>query len=156
MREALERKIKIEQLEEHVGRVLVPTQREKRIRGGSARVVEDRSRPIGRRILSEATAHTLVDILTEAVERGTGQKAKIPGVKVFGKTGTAQIAEGGVYVHGQWTGSFIGGAPAEAPKVVVLVSIRKPNPEIGYYGGTVAAPAARDIIRQALAFLGPR
>jgi transcription termination/antitermination protein NusG len=45
VREALERKIKIEQLEEHVGRVLVPTQREKRIRGGSARVVHRKLYP---------------------------------------------------------------------------------------------------------------
>lgn len=45
VREALERKIKIEQLEENVGRVLVPTQREKRIRGGSARVVHRKLYP---------------------------------------------------------------------------------------------------------------
>ena len=89
---------------------------------------------------------------------GTGTKAKLDRWEVFGKTGTGQLAAPGSkgYLPNAYTASFIGGAPAEDPKVVVLVSIRKPNTKLrkGYTGGTVAAPVAGVILDKALPYLG--
>jgi cell division protein FtsI (penicillin-binding protein 3) len=51
-------------------------------------------------------------------------------------------------------GSFLAGAPAKDPKIVVAVMVNEPDKSIGYYGGTVAAPAAKKILEQALPYLG--
>jgi len=89
---------------------------------------------------------------------GTGSKAKLDRWEVFGKTGTGQLAAPGSkgYLPDAYTASFIGGAPAEDPKVIVLVSIRKPNTKLrkGYTGGTVAAPVAGAILDKTLPYLG--
>jgi len=88
--------------------------------------------------------------------KGTGARAKLENWTVFGKTGTAQLAEGGVYQEKAYIASFIAGAPAENPRVVVLVSIRRPNVGLkkGYTGGTVAAPVAAGILEKTLTYLG--
>jgi len=89
---------------------------------------------------------------------GTGSKARLDRWEVFGKTGTGQLAAPGSkgYLPNAYTASFMGGAPAEDPKVVVLVSIRKPNTKLrkGYTGGTVAAPVAGVILDKTLPYLG--
>ncbi|MDD4888822.1 MAG: penicillin-binding protein 2 [Phycisphaerae bacterium] len=123
--------------------------------GGAARVVEDYSVPKARRILQESTCKTMIDIMAEVVTKGTGQKAKSDKVAIFGKTGTAQIFERG-HDTGEYTSSFICGAPVAAPRIAVIVSIRKPKKSIGYYGGTVAAPPAKQIVEDTLTFLNAR
>jgi len=89
---------------------------------------------------------------------GTGSKAKLDRWEVFGKTGTGQLAAPGSkgYLPNAYTASFIGGAPAEDPRVVVLISIRKPNTKLrkGYTGGTVAAPVGGAILDKTLPYLG--
>jgi cell division protein FtsI/penicillin-binding protein 2 len=89
---------------------------------------------------------------------GTGAKARLDRWEVFGKTGTGQLAAPGSkgYLKDAYTASFIGGAPAEDPKIIVLVSIRKPNTKLrkGYTGGTVAAPVAGAILDKTLPYLG--
>jgi cell division protein FtsI (penicillin-binding protein 3) len=95
--------------------------------------------------------------LVAVVNEGTGKKAKLEKWQVFGKTGTANVArsDGKGYEEDAYIASFGGGAPADNPKVVVLVSIRKPNPHLGkgYSGGTVAAPVAAKIIEKTLNYL---
>lgn len=119
-------------------------------------VIEDRSRPIVvRRVLEEATAREFrFKALVRTVNSGGGRKAAIEGYQVFGKTGTAQLAgaDGRGYVQGKYQGSFVCGAPAEDPRVVVLVSIFVPHGR-AYYGGTVAAPTAGKIMADTLAYL---
>ncbi len=108
------------------------------------------------RILSESLAALVKDqLLIEVVRRGTGKAAGLDGYQVFGKTGTAQMAMrgGGGYEPGAYIASFVGGAPAYAPQVVVLVSVVRPNPAKGYYGGTVAAPLAGAILDHTLRYL---
>ncbi len=103
-------------------------------------------------------------IVTEAmvgvVNEGTGKRAKLEKWQVFGKTGTANIAKSDErgYSESEYIASFIAGAPAKEPAVVVLVSIRKPNIELGkgYTGGTVAAPVAARILEKTLNYLGVR
>lgn len=91
------------------------------------------------------------------VEEGTGTKAALEDWQVFGKTGTANVAKRGArgYSASDYVSSFVGGAPAEAPAVVVLVSVIRPDISLGkgYTGGTVAAPVVREILRKTLNYL---
>jgi cell division protein FtsI (penicillin-binding protein 3) len=103
------------------------------------------------RVLSEATARTLRNLLVGAVERGTGRKATIPGFVVAGKTGTAQKAGVGGYLPGKYVSSFVGFAPGENPKIVGLVLIEEPKGR--YYGGDIAAPVFSRVVSQALGIL---
>jgi len=86
------------------------------------------------------------------VETGTGKRARIPGVAVAGKTGTAQKArtDGRGYAMGRYVSSFVGFFPADAPRYVLSVSIDEPAGM--HYGGEVAAPV---FSRIAGAMLGP-
>jgi cell division protein FtsI (penicillin-binding protein 3) len=114
---------------------------------------------VGTRILSEETARWIVrEPLTQVIERGTGTGARIDGLQVFGKSGTAQKVnpETGLYSSDRYVCSFVCGAPAQAPAVLVLVSVDEPSAPGNHYGGTVAAPAAAEILRRALAHLSVR
>ena len=97
------------------------------------------------------------DAMVGVVNEGTGKKAKLEKWQVFGKTGTANMAKSNErgYSESEYIASFVAGAPAEDPAVVVLVSIRKPNVELGkgYTGGTVAAPVAARILEKTLKYL---
>ena len=84
-----------------------------------------------------------------------GQHAQLAGYTVFGKTGTAQKLdpETGTYSETKYVGSFLCGAPAADPRVLVLVVVDEPTTNGSHYGGTVAAPAAAEILRQTLIHL---
>ncbi|HUU54196.1 MAG TPA: penicillin-binding transpeptidase domain-containing protein, partial [Armatimonadota bacterium] len=86
------------------------------------------------------------------VEEGTGKAAGIPGRLVAGKTGTAQkpTPEAG-FRSGLYIGSFAGFAPADDPRIAVIVVIDEPRN--GHYGAVVAAPAFRAICERALMYL---
>lgn len=90
-------------------------------------------------------------------DHGTGHNAALEKWQVFGKTGTANIANVGVkgFSENDYVASFAGGAPSEKPAVVVLVSVRKPNRKLGkgYTGGTVAAPVVREILDKTLTYM---
>ncbi|MEZ6043642.1 MAG: penicillin-binding protein 2 [Planctomycetaceae bacterium] len=90
--------------------------------------------------------------MKQVVERGTGKSARIKGLSIFGKTGTAQKLdpETGRYSDKAWVLSFICGAPAEDPQVLVLVMVDEPRADGTQYGGTVAAPTAARILEFAL------
>ncbi len=103
----------------------------------------------GVRVVSEATADQVLSMLEGAVgEGGTGENAAVPGFRVAGKTGTAQVANENGYADRQYTSSFIGMAPAEDPALVVSVVVQRPQE--AYYGGTVAAPVFSDVMSYAL------
>jgi len=87
--------------------------------------------------------------MKQVVERGTGKSARIPGMSMFGKTGTAQKLDllTGTYSDTAWVVSFICGAPAENPEVVVLVMVDEPTAPGIHYGGTVTAPTASRILK---------
>lgn len=101
-------------------------------------------------VVSPETAAAVRTMLESAVDEGTGGNAAIPGYRVAGKTGTAQAPAPGGYSG--YTGSFIGMAPADDPKIVVGVIVQRPT--TGYYGGTVAAPVFKDVMSFALQDLG--
>lgn len=99
-----------------------------------------------RRVVSSATAATMRTLLTEVVCYGTGGLAKIPGMSVAGKTGTAYLTEGtGAYRNEDgarsYFASFVGFLPANDPQFTVLVSVDQPDPSSrDRFGGTAAAP----------------
>ncbi len=105
-----------------------------------------------RRVISAETARQ-VSIWLEGVVAdtdGTGKKARLEGWRVAGKTGTAQKADAatGGYSADKRFSSFVGFAPADAPRVVIGVFIDEPKGEV--YGGTVAAPVFRELAEHAL------
>lgn len=99
-----------------------------------------------RRVVSRETADTLGAMLVGVVEKGTGKAARIEGLRVAGKTGTAQQITGGFYSKEKYNASFVGFFPADDPKVTLLVLLDSPTN--GYYGGHVAAPIFREIARR--------
>jgi cell division protein FtsI (penicillin-binding protein 3) len=105
-----------------------------------------------RRVISEDVAETLKQFMIGAVQTGTGKKAQIEGVTVGGKTGTAQKYDKSRkrYFHGKYLASFIGFAPAEHPEYVLAIFLDNPGPS--YYGGDVAAPIFRNILKRVLNF----
>jgi cell division protein FtsI/penicillin-binding protein 2 len=113
--------------------------------------------PAGVLIKPEVAKWMTEEALTGVVKEGTGKKAALKKWQVFGKTGTANIAKTGErgFSENEYVASFVGGAPANDPKVVVLVSVRKPNRRLGkgYTGGTVAAPVVAGILDKTLTYL---
>ncbi|MEE9212128.1 MAG: penicillin-binding protein 2 [Phycisphaeraceae bacterium] len=110
--------------------------------------------PIYRRVISAATADHTRHVLRRVVTEGTGHRANSRLYAIFGKTGTAQVAQNGRYVEGQYVASFIGGAPFDDPQIVVGCTIHRPDPSVGYYGGLVAGPVVRAVIEQSLIYMG--
>ncbi len=82
---------------------------------------------------------------------GTAQRAHIEGVRVAGKTGTAQKAENGGYSRDKWLSSFVGYLPAEDPHLVIAVVVDEPKGN--HFGGVVAAPVFRAIAEASLDYL---
>lgn len=107
--------------------------------------------PASKRVVSENTAAQMVRILTRVVEKGTGIEAQIPGFAIAGKTGTAQKPlETGGYGN-EYVATFAGFAPANDPKIVVVVILHDPSP---IWGGSTAAPTFKLITEYTLRHLG--
>ncbi|MBX5435592.1 MAG: stage V sporulation protein D [Alicyclobacillaceae bacterium] len=108
-----------------------------------------------RRVVSAQTAAQVRQALESVVARGTGRNAYLPGYRVAGKTGTAQVAKNGRYEAGHYIVSFIGMAPANDPKLVAYVAIDHPRPKSGVvFGGVIAAPIVGRILGDSLHYLG--
>ncbi|HEX6005395.1 MAG TPA: penicillin-binding protein 2 [Burkholderiales bacterium] len=104
-------------------------------------------------IISPQTARAVRKMLEAAVQPGgTAPRAQIAGYRVAGKTGTARKIEGHGYALGKYIASFVGFAPASAPRLIVAVMIDEPSGS--YYGGTVAAPVFSRVAAEALRLLG--
>ncbi len=106
-----------------------------------------------KQVVSVGTAHQVRRIMHSVItEGGTGVEADLDGYNVSGKTGTAQkIEPNGQYAHNKYVASFVGFAPTERPALAAIVVVDEPR-DI-YYGGTVAAPAFKRIIKDALSYL---
>lgn len=102
-------------------------------------------------VITPETAKRLTEILVGAVENGTAQKAKIPGMRVAGKTGTAQKIVGGNYSHSQFYATFVGFAPVDNPRLAVIVILDDPHPN--HFGGTVCAPVFKEVVENSLRYL---
>ncbi len=95
-------------------------------------------------VMTPEATRLVIRGLVQAVEEGTGKRARVPGYWVAGKTGTAQkaVPKRG-YSKGLYISSFIGIVPADRPRAIILVLADEP--QNGYYGGEVCAPTFRQI-----------
>ncbi|HOW34818.1 MAG TPA: penicillin-binding transpeptidase domain-containing protein [Candidatus Omnitrophota bacterium] len=123
----------------------------KYIKDQKGEIIEEFQPQTVAQVISKNTADRLKVILTRAVEDGTGKLARIKNVKVAGKTGTAQKVVGGVYSHNSFYASFIGFAPADNPKIAMVVIFDEPH--LTYYGGTVSAPVFKEVAQDVLRYL---
>ncbi|MGJ3250723.1 MAG: peptidoglycan D,D-transpeptidase FtsI family protein [Elainellaceae cyanobacterium] len=109
------------------------------------------NRPQPKRIFSAQTAQTVLGMMEQIVEDGTGEVAQISGYRIAGKTGTAQkVGEQGVYDDAAVITSFVSILPMEDPRYVVLVALDEPKGG-DVYGSTVAAPVARAVMNVLIA-----
>ena len=105
------------------------------------------------RVMSAETAQQIRKMLELVVlPGGTAPKAQVAGYRVGGKTGTAHKLDGASYAADKYVSSFVGLAPASAPRLIVAVMIDEPTAG-GYYGGTVAAPVFSQTVQQTLRML---
>jgi len=104
----------------------------------------DVERQRSRRVVSRTVANEMLSMLRGVVVEGTGTEAAIPGYTVAGKTGTAaKIDPDGHYSTSRYVASFVGLVPASKPRLVIMVMVDEPRASI--WGGTVAAPAFKEI-----------
>ncbi len=130
------------------------------------RKLEPGEKPAGRRVISEATSRTMLDLMRMNVIKGTGGKAEAaaPGLRIGGKTGSAEKPIGGHYVRDKLVSSFAAvfptDGPANAPRYLVLIMLDEPhgNASSGGFatGGWTAAPTAGRLIDRIAPFLGVR
>ena len=108
----------------------------------------------GEKVISTDAARSVRAMLELAVQNGgTGPRARIMGWRVAGKTGTAHKLIDGAYAPDKYLASFVGFAPASAPRLIVAVMIDEPSAG-EYYGGVVAAPVFAQIMQGALRLMG--
>ncbi|MFD5714039.1 peptidoglycan D,D-transpeptidase FtsI family protein [Streptomyces pharetrae] len=103
------------------------------------------------RVVSEKTAKTLARMLESVVddEEGTGTKARIPGYRVAGKTGTANRVDPATGKYHGYTSSFAGFAPADQPRVTVYCAIQNAT-KGSYFGGQICGPVYKQVMEFAL------
>jgi len=113
-------------------------------RDGAGRTTAPRA---ARRVFGDATTRIMRQMLTAVVDSGTGRAARVPGLAIAGKTGTAQKYDAaiGTYGKGMYLSSFVGFVPADDPCLVGVIVIDEPRGK-HYYGGEVAAPVFREVI----------
>jgi len=105
---------------------------------------------IVRRVISEETAEVMTDLLTEVVDTWA-TKAQVPGYRVAGKTGTAEIPTAYGYHPTDTIGSFVGFAPADDPQFIVLV--RLDRPKTSPWGSQTAAPTFTRIAERLFVYM---
>lgn len=104
---------------------------------------------IQRKVISENTSEQVRLALESVVANGSGKNAYIADYRVGGKTGTAQKVENGVYLVNNYITSFIGFLPADDPQVIVYIAIDNAK-GVTQYGGTVAAPIAKNVLEASI------
>ena len=128
------------------GRLLEP-RLIRQVRRTDGTVLWDHEPRVIRRAISSETAGMVAELLSDAVEEGTGRRAGLGEFRVAGKTGTARMFENGAYRSDAYTASFAGFFPARDPQLVFLVKLDRGSE----YGGSVAAPVTRATLTAALA-----
>ncbi len=124
----------------------------KAITDDKGKVIQEIDPTIVKQVVSKDTANKLCEYLENVVLYGSGTAAYIDGYRVGGKTGTAEVAENGVYIEGEYVSSFVGIAPVNDPQVVILVVVNKPTKN-GYYGSEVAAPIFKNVAWNVLRYM---
>jgi len=114
-------------------------------------IIKNFETTVRRKVISEETSNTMLQIMKESAESGTKQAYRA-GYRIGGKSGTAQKVINGRYEDGKFISSFIGTAPVDDPRAVVLVMVDEPDRNIGYYGSIVAGPVAADLLENIMKY----
>ena len=115
------------------------------------KVVKIRSKSVSK-VITKQTADEMTRMMVNSVEAGEAQWAKIPGYKIAGKTGTSQIAIAGHYDEEKTIASYVGFAPADNPKFVMLVKLREPT--TSPWAADTAAPLWMNIAKSLFLYYG--
>ena len=124
----------------------------KEIYSTAGNIVYTKQETILAKVIDSAISSSINKMLEEVVDKGGGKKAAVAGYNISGKTGTAQKVENGAIAQGKYIASFLGYAPSEDPEYIVLIIIDEPKG--AYYGGTIAAPVARNVFERILSTKG--
>lgn len=116
--------------------------------GGSQHATQQQV--LGRPIRPE-TAALLNQMMATSLEAGEGSQALVPGYRIAGKTGTAQIPTPGGYEPTDSIGSFIGWGPVDDPQFIVLVKLDRPSTSI--WGSETAAPVFSQLVQRLVVLL---
>lgn len=131
----------------------------KEVLDSEGNVLEEHETTVLRQVISEETSATMCELLESVVSQGTAKNAQIAGYRIGGKTGTSEkidvFDENGNPVEDKIV-SFVGIAPMDDPRYIVLVALDTPSRETGYYisGGQMGAPTVRDVLADILPYLG--
>ncbi|MDD7314502.1 MAG: penicillin-binding transpeptidase domain-containing protein [Bacilli bacterium] len=107
---------------------------------------------VKRQVISEKTSNLMRESLESVVAKGTGRGGYAEGIRLMGKTGTAQKAENGRYIPGKYILSFLGIAPADDPSIALMITVDEPVNTI-QYGGVVVAPMVKEVIVESFTIL---
>lgn len=121
------------------------------IRDSNGKIIPIKPKKI-RQVVSEKTAQTIKEMMILAVDNGEAKWAKPKGYRIAGKTGTAQIAVAGHYDDKKTIASFVGFAPADNPKFVMLVTLHEPSSS--QWGSETAAPLFFSIAKDLFMYYG--
>lgn len=120
-----------------------------RVTGGEVQLNEPA--PI-RRVMTPESADALMEMMVWVVMNGS-PRAAVPGYRVAGKSGTAQIPTPQGYTERETIVTFVGFAPADDPKFAILVKLDRPDPDIGIWAGETAAPIFSNVARRLLDYM---
>ena len=119
------------------------------ITDAAGNLVEKHGTVVRRQVVSESTSSTMRNLMVQVVEKGTGKYGAVDRYLIGGKTGTAgKVSETGGYEKDKYISSFVAVGPMDDPKYTVLVIVEEPEGD--YFGATVAAPIASEIMGTAL------
>ncbi|MDH3732241.1 MAG: penicillin-binding transpeptidase domain-containing protein [Gemmatimonadota bacterium] len=121
----------------------------KEVRDGAGRTVWSARPTVVREVVRPDVARTVSQVLADVVSEGTAKLAGMARLAVAGKTGTAKLVIDGRYPEGRYRASFVGYAPADRPRIVILTRLE--DPRGAYYGGAIAAPTSQATLQAALA-----
>ncbi len=128
------------------GKLMRPYVVQARVHGDSVLLTQP---TLAQQVISPASAEEMVEMMVHVVETGN-RAAKVSGYSVGGKSGTADIATAEGYVLDRTIASFVGFAPADAPRFVMLVKLDKPDPEISRWASNSAGPIFSRISKRLL------
>ena len=111
--------------------------------------------PVGKRVISEATSARMRQLMRLVVTHGTGKSGNLPGLRIGGKTGTAEKNLNGHYLHNSLVTTFAGVFPMDAPRYVVMVTMDEPKGIPETYGLRTAAWTAAPAVKNVIARIGP-
>ena len=130
------------------GGYLMKPQIVSQITDSNGKVVKETKPEVVRQVISSQTSDEMREMLVSVVEDGLGKPAAVEGYRVGGKTGTAEIAQGGSYAENNYILSFMGFAPADNPKYACLVIVD--SPASGGNSGTLAGGIFSKIMKNVL------